>query len=108
MDASANPYLALGAVIAAGLDGVRTHQRLDEPVQCDPGGLSDSARRERGIQRLPANLGVAIEHLSRDDVLLAALGPALAQAYIAVRKAEWEAMQDYSLDEEVTLLLERY
>jgi glutamine synthetase len=108
VDASSNPYLALGAVIAAGLDGVNTHRRLNEPVHCDPGGLSNSERRERGIQRLPETLGVAIEHISRDDVLLAALGPALAKAYIAVRKAEWEAMQDYSLDDEVALLLERY
>jgi glutamine synthetase len=108
MDAAANPYLALGAVIAAGLDGVKTHQSLDKPVQCDPGVLSASERRGRGIQRLPETLGVTIEHLSRDDVLLAALGPALAKAYIAVRQAEWEAMQDYSLDDEVALLLERY
>lgn len=108
MDASSNPYLALGAVIAAGLDGVKTHHSLDKPVPCDPGGLSDGERRERGIQRLPETLGVAIEHLTRDEVLQDALGPALAKAYIAVRRAEWEAMQGYSLDDEVALLLERY
>ncbi len=108
MDATANPYLAMGAVIAAGLDGLQTHRSLSEPVQCDPGTLSEGERRKRGIQRLPETLGVSIEHLTQDAVLLAALGPALAQAYVAVRKAEWEAMQDYTLDDEVALLLERY
>jgi glutamine synthetase len=40
--------------------------------------------------------------------LLDALGPDLAQAFLAVRKAEWEAMQNLSLADEVNLLLERY
>ncbi|HAA33195.1 MAG TPA: glutamine synthetase, partial [Cyanobacteria bacterium UBA8553] len=52
--------------------------------------------------------GEAIEHLSNDRVLLSALGPELAQAYVAVRQAEWEAMKDLALEEEVKLLLERY
>lgn len=108
MDATANPYLALGAVIAAGLDGLQRHRRLGEPVQVDPGTLSESERRTQEIQRLPASLGVAIDHLSQDDALLEALGPALAKAYIAVRSAEWEAMQDASLADEVARLLERY
>lgn len=32
----------------------------------------------------------------------------LATAYLAVRKAEWEAMKHWKLEEEVQLLLERY
>jgi glutamine synthetase len=108
VDASANPYLALGAVIAAGLDGVRHCFELGEPVTVDPGDLSESERSDRGIERLPINLGESIEQLSGDRVLLDALGAELAQAYLAVRKAEWEAMKDLELEEEVKLLLERY
>jgi glutamine synthetase len=108
VDASANPYLALGAVIAAGLDGVRHCLELEEPLSVDPGYMSESERATRGIERLPTNLGESIEQLSNDKVLLDALGPELAQAYLAVRKAEWEAMKDLELEEEVKLLLERY
>jgi glutamine synthetase len=108
MDATANPYLALGAVIAAGLDGLQIHRSPGDPVWVDPATLTESERRAQDIQRLPATLGVAIDHLARNDVLLDALGPALAKAYIAVRKAEWEAMQDASLADEVARLLERY
>jgi glutamine synthetase len=57
---------------------------------------------------LPINLGLSIEQLSGDNVLLDALGTELAQAYLAVRKAEWEAMKDLEMEEEVKLLLERY
>jgi glutamine synthetase len=108
IDASANPYLALGAVIAAGLDGVKHCFELGEPVAVDPGYLTESERSDRQIDRLPTNLGDSIEQLSNNKILLDALGTELAQAYLAVRKAEWEAMKDLELEAEVKLLLERY
>ncbi|NER95835.1 MAG: glutamine synthetase [Symploca sp. SIO1B1] len=108
VDPSSNPYLALGAVIAAGVDGIRHCLELQEPVAVDPGTLTESERSERGIDRLPTNLGEAIEQLRNNQVLLDALGAELAQAYLAVRQAEWEGMKDLDLDAEVKLLLERY
>jgi glutamine synthetase len=107
-DGSANPYLALGGVVAAGLDGVRRKLDLPEPVAGDPGNLSEAERRQRGIDALPANLGEALEQFSKDAVLSAALGPELARAFLAVRWAEWQALKDLSLADEVSLLLERY
>jgi glutamine synthetase len=108
VDASANPYLALGAAIAAGVDGVKRNLELGAPVAVDPGYLSESERNLRGIDLLPTNLGDAIAHLTRDNILLTALGSDLANAYLAVRKAEWEAMKNMELEDEVNLLLERY
>jgi glutamine synthetase len=107
-DGSANPYLALGAVLAAGLDGVRRQIDLPEPVSSDPGNLSEAERQQRGIDALPANLGEALEHFAGDALLTAALGPELARAFLAVRWAEWQALKDSSLADEVSLLLQRY
>lgn len=108
MDASANPYLALGAVIAAGLDGVRQGLPLAEPVQEDPGDLDESARRIRGIDALHQSLDSAIADLETDTVLLEALGSDLAAAYLAVRRMEWETMKDWGLEREIELLADRY
>lgn len=108
VDASANPYLALGAVIAAGLDGIEQQLNPGEPVDVDPGYLSDAEQAQRGIQRLPSNLGEAIAHLRQCPLLLDALSAELAQAFLAVRKAEWEFFKDKELEEEVRFLLERY
>jgi glutamine synthetase len=108
LDASANPYLALGAVIVAGLDGLHQARPLGEPIQVDPGILSLEERQARGIDRLPANLGESLGHLRQNQVLNQALGPELAQAFIAVRQAEWEAMQDQDLKQERAILLGRY
>lgn len=108
VDATANPYLAAGCVVAAGLDGIQRKLKLPPPVQVDPGSLSDAERASRNIETLPANLSEAIERLASDKVLVDALGPDLAKAFLAVRYVEWDAMKGYQLEDEVRLLLERY
>ncbi|MEL6224400.1 MAG: glutamine synthetase family protein [Cyanobacteria bacterium J06627_8] len=108
VDASANPYLALGAVIAAGLDGIERQLPLPDAVSIDPACLSDDERAAQQIARLPKTLDEAIAHLAQDAVLLDALGHDLATAFLAVRRAEWTAMKDADLQQEVALLINRY
>jgi glutamine synthetase len=107
-DASANPYLAMGAIIMAGLDGIEQKLEASEPIALDPGNLSNLELIEKGISRLPTDLGNAIAHLQKDEVLLSALGEDLAKAFMAVRYSEWEEMKDWGMGREVQLLLERY
>ncbi len=107
-DASANPYLALGALIAVGYDGIQRNLTLPKEVTIDPGLIPEEERQAKGIERLPHNLGEAIEALREDNILLEAMGPALAQSFLAVRQREWDALQNMSLEEEVALLVERY
>jgi glutamine synthetase len=108
VDATANPYLALGAAIAAGLDGIQKNLELGEPIATDPGHLPDYERQARGIDRLPTHLGEAIDQLRQDSILLEALNPDLTKAYLAVRQAEWIALKDLSLEAEVALLKDKY
>jgi glutamine synthetase len=108
LDASANPYLALGAVLAAGLDGIRQNLTPPEPIQVDPADLSEDERKKRGVFPLPGNLTGVLNQFSADTMLIKALGPEFAQAYLAVRHAEWQAMKNMELADEVKLLLERY
>ncbi|MBF2004349.1 MAG: glutamine synthetase [Chlorogloeopsis fritschii C42_A2020_084] len=108
VDATANPYLALGAVIAAGLDGVQQGLEIEQPVAVDPGYLSEDERTAGKIEPLPTNLGEAIAQLKQDNILLNALNSHLSTAFLAVREAEWEAMKDWELEAEVKVLLERY
>jgi glutamine synthetase len=107
-DASANPYIALGCLIAAGLDGLERSLKLPEEVTLDPGLIPESNRNAKGIDMLPQNLGESIDALRKDKVLLEALGVPLATSFLAVRQNEWEALKDMSLEEEVNMLVERY
>ena len=107
-DASANPYLALGSMIAAGLDGLENKLELAQEVRVDPALLSEAEQKANGVHPLPANLGEALEALQKDKVLLLALGTERARTYMAVKKMEWQALKDMSLEDEVKMLAERY
>jgi glutamine synthetase len=96
-DASCNPYLALGGIIAAGLDGMERNLEPPEPVDVDPGTLDDQERAARGIARLPETQAEALDALEADVVLAEALGEALLRSYLAVRRSEWET---YSAEDE--------
>jgi len=90
-DATCNPYLAVGGLIAAGLDGLERGLEPPEPVQIDPATLPEGERELRGIHPLPTTQEEALEALEADAVLTAALGPDLAESYLTVRRSEWAA-----------------
>ena len=87
-DASANPYISLGGVMAAALDGIERGLDPGDPVDIDPGNLTDDERTRRGIRRFPQTASEALDELEKDEVLVAALGAPLATEYLKVRRAE--------------------
>jgi glutamine synthetase len=93
-DASSNPYLAFGGLIAAGLDGIERGLVPPEPTTVDPADLSDGEREAMGVARYPTTLAVALDRLEADDVLMAAMGEPLARSYLAVRRSEWAAYSE--------------
>ena len=94
-DSSANPYLALGAAIYAGLDGIRHRLDPGEAVNVDPATLSDEQREEAGARRLPVTLTEALDALAADKVLLTALGELRSAGYLAVKRAEAAAFAEH-------------
>jgi glutamine synthetase len=100
-DSSSNPYLALGGLLAAGLDGVRRELAPVAPVLIDPANYSDAERAERGIKRFPTSLKEALQQLEADSVLIEALGSLLATSYLAVKTLEWESFSQQDIDFEL-------
>lgn len=88
IDATANSYLVVGAVVAAGLDGIDRGATPPPPLALDPGGLSDDERAAAGVARLPTDLTTSTESLTADRALTDALGPYLTDVVAAVRRAE--------------------
>lgn len=100
-DPSNNPYLALGGLIAAGLDGVARELDPGDPVLIDPGIYSDEERAKRGIQRFPTTQAAALDALEQDELLMAALGPELCSSYLAVKRSEYNAFAEEDLAFEI-------
>jgi len=87
-DASGNPYLLAGAVIAAGLAGVAGGAELPPPVDIDPVRIPEDERAARGIDPLPSDAATAAAALDGSAVLREALGGVLADVISAVRTSE--------------------
>jgi glutamine synthetase len=107
-DATSNPYLSIGSIIFAGLNGIKKKLSLPEPVQLDPAKLEEDERLKLNIKDLPSCVDDAIKSLSKDEVLMNAMGDGLSKAYIAVKTEENNYLKNLSLEEEVNLLLDKY
>ncbi|MEU8511400.1 glutamine synthetase family protein [Kitasatospora sp. NPDC048722] len=102
-DASANPYLAVGAVLAAGLAG------MDQRLALPPEFTGDPAAAAPGtVPRLPARPAESIAAYERSAVLREALGEPLYQAVLAVRRAEAEQYADATPEHMVAATRWRY
>ena len=93
MDAAANPYLALGAIVAAGIDGMERDLSLPEPVLDDPASMSAAQRRAVGVRQLPSSLSAAIREFERSSLLRAAMGDVLFEAFLATRRGERDTFE---------------
>ena len=107
-DSSHNPYLALGGLIAAGLDGIEKELTAPEPVLTDPGDMQESERANRGIQRLPTSLKKAINALGRDEILMEAMGEVLGREYLLIKSADWENAKEQDVAQELRQYIHRY
>jgi glutamine synthetase len=88
-DASANPYLATAALIAAGLDGIDRQLKLGPACVEDLFKLSLTDIRLRGIEVLPQSLSEAIDALQANEVIADALGDTLCDQFCQLKRDEW-------------------
>ncbi len=88
-DPSANPYLALAVMLAAGLDGIETDASSREPVNESVRGMSFREKRRLRIDDLPRDLNEACDELEKDAVIRAALGEHIAKHFLSAKRQEW-------------------
>jgi glutamine synthetase len=107
-DPSANPYLALATMLAAGLDGVRTEADWREPVHANIWEMSFRERRRLRIDELPRTLDEACDELEKNDVLTDALGAHVTEHFLAAKRAEWREYHTQVSAWELERYLARY
>ena len=107
-DASGNPYLALAAVIGAGLAGIDDGLTLPEPIQDEPGSWPDEERERRGIHRLPETAEDAVAAVRLSAPVRDALGDDLVGAWTAVRRGDADAARGMSPEDIVAAHRYRY
>jgi glutamine synthetase len=98
VDGSSNPYLALGGIIAAGLDGIEQSSDPGEPLPVDPSDLSDAERDRRGIRAVPSSLRAAVGEFAADPLFKTSMPELMWRAYQQVKLAECDGFE--AADEE--------
>jgi len=98
-DAAANPYLALGAIIRAGLDGVRAGLPAPPILDRDPARLDATEAARYGVGALPATLEESLDALAEDAAAREWMGPLLYEAFVAVKRFEIAATADMDIEE---------
>ena len=98
-DAAASPWLQLGILVRAGLEGIRAGMETPHPVSSDPDAMSDSERRHHGVERLPVSLGEALDRLEHAPDAGTLLPGELHGAYIMHKRGELEAVSQLTPDE---------
>lgn len=94
VDPSANPYLAMSGLLAAGLDGIRLELDGQSPVKKNLFKMSDVERKRLGIKNLPESLKEAVEFFSNSDLMKETIGEVLHTKLIEAKLKEWD---DYKM-----------
>lgn len=107
-DSAVNPYLALAACLAAGLDGIRRGLMPPESVDGNLFAMSQEERAARGIGQLPETLGEAIEAFRESELMRDVLGDHIFTKYLEAKEAEWHMFRAQVTDWEVEEYLYKY
>lgn len=105
-DPSCNPYLALAAILSAGLDGIAN--KIQPPASTDKNifQMTEAQRAEAGIGSLPGSLKEALDEMFKDSLVKEALGEHIFEKYVEAKNGEWDEyrtkVSKWELDEYLT------
>ena len=89
MSSACNPYLAWGAYVMAGMDGIRRKLDPGEPYLGNLYGLGLEEIRRRGIRMLPQTLSESLAKLKQDRLVQESMG-AIYQEFLKLKQQEWQ------------------
>jgi len=107
-DPSCNPYLALAAMMAAGMDGIANNLTPPPPIQRNIYQMSVRDRRKHKIKELPGTLREAILALEKDPVIRSALGEHAYSHFVEAKRQEFDAYRVTVHDWELQTYLAEY
>jgi len=106
-DPSSNPYLAFTVMLAAALDGIDKKLEAPKPLNnINLYHLDAKERKKMGVKELPGSLAEALNELDKDEVVKAALGETMYEAFTAAKWKEWDEYRLRVSDYEIEKYLE--
>ena len=107
-DSAVNPYLALAACLAAGLDGIRRGLKPPASVDTNIFAMSEAQLRQAGIKQLPETMGEALEAFAESSFAREVLGDHIYTKYLEAKEKEWKKFRAEVTDWEVQEYLYKF
>ena len=108
VDPSANPYLAMAAILAAGLDGIKNKLEAPKAVNDNLYQKTEEELEARGIYSLPSTLKEALDRLDKSVLIKEALGEEITSKFLAAKYKEYDeyrmAVHSWELKRYMSLL----
>ena len=108
VDPTANPYLAMAVLLAAGLDGIRRELTPPPAVDRNIYVMTEEEREAAQIYDLPSTIHNAIKALRKDPVMIDALGQHIYGNFNEAKRMEWAAYRQTVSEWEREQYLELY
>lgn len=107
-DPACNPYLTFAVMLQAGLEGIEKGYKAPKAMEQNLYHLSDSERRDKGIETLPDSLGHAIAITEESKLMKKVLGDHIFSRFVELKKKEWDnyriQVPQYELEKYLSIL----
>lgn len=100
-DATANPYLLLGALVWAGIDGLREGLDTVATSLRDPANQPEAVVAEAGLSRLARSLDDALERMKASEAVRRWMGDDFLNAYVCHKEGELKLLAGLDLAQQV-------
>ncbi|MDQ2086192.1 type I glutamate--ammonia ligase [Herbivorax sp. ANBcel31] len=107
-DPSCNPYLALAAVLEAGLDGIENKIQPMTSTDKNIFEMKEKERIDEGIKSLPGDLKEAIDEMKDSKLAKEALGDHVFDKFIEAKNKEWDDYKTKVSEWEIENYLTKY
>uniref|UniRef100_UPI00352B9828 type I glutamate--ammonia ligase n=1 Tax=Aerococcus urinaeequi TaxID=51665 RepID=UPI00352B9828 len=108
VDPAANPYLALAAILGAGLKGIEDEMVAPAPISRNVYKMTADELVNGGIDKLPSSLSRALDELEIDSVVQDSLGAHITANFISSKRIECQEYLHQVTDWELNTYLEQY
>ena len=107
-DPSANPYLAMAVILAAGLDGIKRKLEAPDSVEDNIYVMTKEELAAKNIKALPRSLQTALDNFASSELMTGALGSHITKRFLEAKYQEFEeyrsSVHDWELKRYMGLL----
>ena len=107
-DMCMNPYISLGMMLAASVDGLVNKLDPGPSLDEDLYTMDEAEKQRRTLTPLPRNLLEATEHLGNSELAKNVMGESMLRSFLAYKIDEWERYHQTTTDWELKEYLRLY